>query len=82
MKNEKCIIFPKSWYANSYPDNGAVCDYSLHCNYLPSFDDFGISADENKFLLEFNISLPIMWDKPLLNRNISSAPLHLFDEVS
>ena len=60
--------------------NSAVHDHSLHCNYLPSFN-FSILAHENKkFLLEVRENL-IMRDKPSLNRNISSAPLYLFDKV-
>ena len=63
--------------------NSAVRDHLLHCNYLPSFDNFSILAHENKkFLLEIKESLLIMRDKPSLNRNISSAPLYLFDKVS
>ena len=62
--------------------NSAVCDYLLHCNYLPSFDNFNILVHENKkFLLKIKESLLIMRDKPSLNRNISSAPLYLFDKV-
>ena len=64
-------------------NNSAVRDHLLHCNYLPSFDNFNILAHENKkFLLEIKESLLIMRDKPSLNRNISSAPLYLFDKVS
>ena len=56
--------------------NSAVCDY------LPSFDNFSILVHENKkFLLKIKESLLIMRDKPSLNRNISSAPLYLFDKV-
>ena len=51
-------------------NNSAVRDHLLHCNYLPSFDNFSILAHENK--------------KNLLNRNrnTSSAPLYLFHKVS
>ena len=63
--------------------NSAGCDCLLHCNYLPSFDNFSILVHENKtFLLEIKESLLLMRDKPSLNRNISSAPLYLFDKVS
>ena len=61
----------------------AVHDHLLHCNYLPSFDNFRILAQVNKkILLEIKESLLIMRDKPSLNRNISSAPLYPFDKVS
>ena len=64
-------------------NNSAICDHLLHCNFLPSFDNFSVLAHENKkYLLEIKESLLIMRDKPSLNRNINSAPLYLFDKVS
>ena len=64
-------------------NNSAICDHLLHCNFLPSFDNFSVLAHENKkYLLEIKESLLIMTDKPSLNRNINSAPLYLFDKVS
>ena len=64
-------------------NNSAICDYLLHCNFLPSFDNFSVLAHENKkYLLEIKESLLIMRDKLLLNRNINSTPLRLFDKVS
>ena len=34
-------------------NNSAICDYLLHCNFLPSFDNFSVLAHENKkYLLE------------------------------
>ena len=64
-------------------NNSAICDHLLHCNFLPSFDNFSVLAHENKkYLLEIKESLLIMRDKPSLNRSINSAPLYLFDKVS
>ena len=64
-------------------NNSAICDHLLHCNFLPSFDNFSVLAHENKkYLLEIKESLIIMRDKPSLNRNINSSPLYLFDKVS
>ena len=64
-------------------NDSAVRDHLPHCNYLPSFDNFSILAHENrKLLLQIKESLLIMRDKRSLNRNISSAPLYLFDKVS
>ena len=64
-------------------NNSAICDHLLHCNCLPSFDNFSVLAHENKkYLLEIKESLLIMRDKPSLNRNTNSAPLYLFDKVS
>ena len=63
-------------------NNSAVRNHILHCNYLPSFDNFSILVHENKkFLLKIKESLLIVRDKSSLNRNISSAPLYLFDKV-
>ena len=66
------------------PSNkSAICDHLLHCNFLPSFDNFSILAHENKkYLLEIKEILLIMRDKPSLNRKINYLPLHLFDKFS
>ena len=59
-------------------NNSSVYDHLLHCYYLPSFDNFRISAQEiKKFLLEIKEILLMMRDKPSLSRNISSATLYL-----
>ena len=56
-------------------NNSAVCEHLPHCNYLPSFHNFSILAHENKkYLLKIKEILLIMRDKPLLNRNVNSAP--------
>ena len=60
----------------------SIRDHLLFCNHEPSFDDFTILAQgTNKLLLEIKKSLLIKRDKPVLNKNISSAPLFLFYEV-
>ena len=62
--------------------NNSLADHLLFCNHSASYDDFSILTRENKkFLLELKESLLIMRDKPSLNRNITSAPLHLFDKA-
>ena len=64
-------------------NNSAICDHLLHCSFLTSFDNFSVLAHEHKkYLMEIKEGLLIMRDKPSLNRNIKSAPLHLFDKVS
>ena len=64
------------------PNNSSVANHLLLCNHSTSDDDFSILTRENKkFLLELKESLLIMRDKPSLNRNITSAPLHLFDKA-
>ena len=63
------------------PKNSSVADHLLPCNHSASYDDFSVLTRENKkFLLELKVSLLIMTDKPSLNRNITSAPLYLFDK--
>ena len=59
------------------PKNSAVTDRLLICNHSVSYDGFSIQTLENKnFLLELKDCLLIMRDKPCLNRNITSEPLH------
>ena len=60
----------------------SICDHLLFCNHNLSFDDFTILAQgANKFLLEIKETLLIKRDKPILNKNLSSAPLFLLDKV-
>ena len=64
------------------PKNSSVADHLLLCNHSASYDDFSIlTRDNSKFLLELKESLLILRDKPSLNRNITSAPLYLFDKA-
>ena len=64
------------------PKNSSAANHLLLCNHSPSYDDFSILTRENKkFLLELKESLLIMRDKPSLNKNITSAPLYLFDKT-
>ena len=58
----------------------AIRDYLLNCNKIPSFEEFTILTNgNNKFDLEIKESLLIKRDRPILNKNISSAKLFLFD---
>ena len=62
------------------PKYNFKADHLLFCNYLASYDNFSILTFENKkFIVEQKESLLIMRDKPSLNRNITEAPLYLFD---
>ena len=64
------------------PKNSSVADYLLICNHSASYDHFSILTRENKkFLLELKECLLIMRDKSSLKRNITSAPLHIFDKA-
>ena len=62
------------------PKSSSIPDHLLFCNHSASFNDFRILTCENKLLLlELKESPLIIRDKPCFNRNITSAPLHLFD---
>ena len=62
----------------SRKDSG-VCHHLLNCNYSPTFENFSALCYENKkYLLELKEILLIMRDRPLMNRNGSSASLYLF----
>ena len=64
------------------PKNSSVASHLLICKHSASDDDFSILTYENKkFLLELKENLLIMRDKPSLNRNITLAPLYLFDRA-
>ena len=64
------------------PKNSSMADHLLLCNHSAPCDDFNIlTRDNKKFLLELTESLLILRDKPSLNRNITSAPLYLFDKA-
>ena len=58
----------------------AVRDDLLNFNNIPSFEEFTILTNgNNKFVLEFKENLLIKRDRPILNKNISSAKLFLLD---
>ena len=58
----------------------SIRDHLLQCDKNPSFDAFTILAHGNKkYLLEIKESLLIKCYKPILNKNIKSATLHLID---
>ena len=58
----------------------AIWDHLLNCNNIPSFDKFTIlTHGHHKYILEIKESLLIKRDRPVLNKNISSAKLFLFD---
>ena len=60
----------------------AMHDRLLNCNNTPSFDEFIILAyRHHKCILEIKESLLIKHDKPVLNKNIGSAKLFLFDNT-
>ena len=60
----------------------SIRGHLLKCDNNPSFDEFTILAHGNKkYLLEIKETFLIKRDQPVLNKNISSTTLHLFDTV-
>ena len=58
----------------------AIRDHLLNCNNITSFDEFFILAyGHHKYILEIKESLIIKRERSVLNKNISSAKLFLFD---
>ena len=79
---EHIDISPLSFKKVKPSAESSIRDHLPFCNHDPSFDDFTILAQGTKrFLLEIKESLLIKRDKPILNKNISSAPLFLIDKV-
>ena len=61
-------------------EESAIRDHLLNCNNIPSFDEFTILAyRHHKYIFEIKEGLLIKRDRPVLNKNISSAKLFLFD---
>ena len=62
------------------PKKSAILDHRLLDSHKASFDNFSILLKEsNAFKLQLKKSLLISCDKPILNKNIYSFPLELFD---
>ena len=62
------------------PKKSAIFDHMLLDGHKASFDNFLILLKEsNPFKLQLKESLLISRDKPILNKNIYSFPLELFD---
>ena len=73
-------ISPLTFKKTKPSKESAVRDRLLNCNSIPSFEEFTILKNvNNKFNLEIKESLLVKRDKPILNKNISSAKLFLFD---
>ena len=59
----------------------AIRDHLVNCNTIPSFDEFTILGNgHHKYILEIKASLLIKRDRPVLNKNISSAELFVFED--
>ena len=81
VRSEEHIgISPLTFKKTKPLKESAIRDYLLNCNNIPSFEEFTILVNaNNKFVLEIKESLFINRDSPILNKNISSAKLFLFD---
>ena len=80
--SEHVGISPITFKKTKSPEESSIRDHLLECYNNPSFDEFTILAHGNKkYLLEIKESLLIKPDQSILNKNISSAMLHLFDTV-
>ena len=79
---EHIEISPLTFKKTKPSKESSICDHLLQCDNNYSFDEFTILAHGNiKYLLEIKESLLTNRDQPVLNKNISSATLHLFDTV-
>ena len=80
MSSEHIGMSPLTFKKMKPSKESSIRDHLLQCDNNPSFDEFTILAHENKkYLLEINESLLVKRDQPVLNKDISSATLHLFD---
>lgn len=60
----------------------SILDHVLECNNKPSVDEITVLAyGKKKYSLKLKESLLIKFDKPILNRNISSTEFYLFEKV-
>ena len=74
-------ISPLTFKKTKPSKESAIHDHLLNCNNTPSFEEFTILTNRNnKFVLEIKESLLIKRDRPILNKNISSGKLFLFDK--
>ena len=73
-------ISPLTFKKTKPSKESAIRDHRLNCNNIPSFEEFTILTNgNNKFVLEIKESLLIKRDRPILNKNISSTKLFLFN---
>ena len=73
-------ISPLTFKKTKTSRESVIRDHLWNCNNILSFEEFTILTNRNnKFVLEIKESLLIKRDRPILNKNISSAKLFLFD---
>ena len=80
--DEHIGISPLTFKKTKPSKESSIRGHLLKCDNNSSFDEFTILAHRNKkYLLEVKETLLIKRDQPVLDKNISSATLHLFDTV-
>ena len=73
-------ISPLTFKKTKPSKESAIHDHLLNWNNILPFEEFTILTNGNNiFVLEIKESLLIKRDRPILNKNISSAILFLFD---
>ena len=77
---EHIEISPLTFKKTKPSKESPIHDHLLNRNNIPSFEQFTtLSNGNNKFVLETKESLLIERDRPILNKNLSSAKLFLFN---
>ena len=73
-------ISPLTFKKTKPPKKSAILDHLINCNNIQSFDEFTVLPyGHHKYILEIKETLLIKRDRPILNKNIGSAKLFLFD---
>ena len=77
---ENIGIWPLTSKKTKPSKESAIHIHLLNCNNIPPFEEFTIlTKRNNKFVFEIKESLLTKRDRLILNKNISSAKLFLFD---
>ena len=80
MSGERIGISPFTFRKVKSSKESAILDYLLNCNNIPSFDEFTILIyGHHKYIFEIKENFLIKHDRPILNKNISSVKLFLFE---
>ena len=73
-------ISPLTFKKTKPSKESPIHDHLLNHNNIPSFEEFTtLTNGNNKFVLETKENLLIKRDRPILNKNLSSAKLFLFN---
>ena len=77
---EHAGISPSTFKKTAPSKENAIRDHLLNWNNNPYFEFTILTNENDKFILEIKESLLIKRDRPILNKNIPSAKLFLFDK--